>query len=114
MSKKERNRLYEGMYILNATLSEGARKTALDKITNGITQRGGEIHKIHDLGKKRLAYEINKKREGYYFVIYFSVGSSVMKEVYRDYQLHEDLLRYVTMQTENVKETLEFKPIVQS
>ena len=51
---KEKHQLYEGMYILNATLSEDARKKALDRITSSISERGGEVHKVHDEGKKKL------------------------------------------------------------
>ena len=68
----KRKNLYEGMYILSATLSDDARNKALDRIQNGITSRGGEILKIHAQGRKRLAYEIDGHREGYYYIIYFS------------------------------------------
>ena len=112
--KKERMHIYEGMFILSATLSEDARKKALEKITNPIKERGGEIHKIHDMGKTRLSYEINKKREGVYFLIYFSLASIKMDELWKEYHLHEDLIRFMTMRTEEVKESLEFKPLVMS
>lgn len=111
--KGKRSRLYEGMYILNATLSEDARKKALAKITNSITEKGGEINKIHDMGKRRLAYDIQDKREGYYYLIYFTVDSSHLPELWHEYHLHEDLLRYMTLQADTVKEKLEFKPLVQ-
>ncbi len=111
MVKKERVPLYEGMYILNATLSEDARQKALDKITSGVSKRGGEIHKIFDQGRRKLAYEVNKRREGYYFVIYFSVPTSAMAEMWRDYHLHEDLIRFLTLRVESVPERLEFAPL---
>ena len=66
---KTRTHLYEGMYILSATLSDEARQKALEKITTGITGRGGEIQKVFDQGRKKLAYEINEKREGHYFLL---------------------------------------------
>ena len=107
---KERRYLYEGMYVLNASLSEDTRKKALDKITNGITERGGEIHKLFDWGRRKLAYEINKKKEGYYYVICFTIGSSHIAPLWKDYSLHEDLLRYITRREETVRESMEFKP----
>jgi small subunit ribosomal protein S6 len=109
--KEERLRLYEGMYILNTTLSEDARKKALEKITQSIVDKGGEIHKIHERGRQRLAYEINGKREGYYYVMYFSIGSQWIAELWKEYHLHEDLIRYLTLTTEVVRETLEFQPL---
>lgn len=109
--KKEKNQLYEGMYILNPTLSEDARKKALDRITVGITQSGGEINKIHDQGRRKLAYEIRGSREGYYFLIYFQAPTTKLAQLWRDYHLNEDLLRFMTLTTEEVMETIEFKKL---
>lgn len=106
--------LYEGMYIINAALSDDARGKALEKIKNGIVERGGEIHKLHEQGRRRLAYEINKQREGFYYVIYFSVKPSAISEMWQDYHLHEDLIRFMTLEAKEIKETLEFKPLEQS
>ncbi len=111
MNKDKRKALYEGMYILSATLSDDSRKKAFDKITDGITQKGGEIHKIHEQGRKKLAYTIDGKREGYYYVIYFTSPTQIINELWKEYHLHEDLIRFVTMRTEKVLDTLEFKPL---
>jgi small subunit ribosomal protein S6 len=110
---KQKNQLYEGMYILSTTLSDEARQKALDKILGGISERKGEVHKIHDQGRKKLAYEINKRREGHYYLVYFSVPSNSIKEMWREYHLNEDLIRFLTLRTEKVLEKVEFKPLVQ-
>ncbi len=112
MSKQRKN-LYEGMYILSATLSEEARQKALEKITLGITGRQGEIHKMFDQGRKKMAYEINGKREGYYYLLYFSVPTPVMTEIWKEYHLNEDLLRFLNLRVEKVPEKIEFKPLIQ-
>ena len=112
--KKERRRLYEGMYILSATLSEAARKKALDKITDSISEKGGEINKIFEMGRKRLAYPIRKKQEGYYFLLYFTTAPAVVPLLWQEYHLHEDLLRFMTLSAEKVPESLEFKSSKQS
>ena len=109
--KEETQQLYEGMYILNATLSVDARKKALERITTGITKSGGEVHKTHDEGKRKLAYEIRGSREGYYYVLYFTATQSKLAELWKEYHLNEDLLRFMTLKAEEVKETLEFKPL---
>lgn len=111
MRKNERKGLYEGMYILSATLSDDSRKKAFEKITEGITQHGGEIHKIHEQGRKKLAYEIDGKREGYYYVLYFTLPTQMIMELWKEYHLHEDLIRFMTMRTEKVLESLEFKSL---
>ncbi len=109
---KKRQGLYEGMYIISATLSDDARKRALEKITSGIEKRGGIVHKLHEMGKRRLAYEIDGHREGYYYVIYFGLPTSAIVEVWNEYHLHEDLIRFMTLTADEVKEKLEFKPLV--
>ncbi len=111
MANKEITHLYEGMYILSASLSDDARQKALDKITTGITKRGGEIHKILDQGRKKLAYEISKKRDGYYFLMYFSVSAKSVSEMWKEYHLNEDLVRFLTLRVESVPEKIEFKPL---
>lgn len=108
---KEKNQIYEGMYILNATLSEDARNKALDRISAGITERGGEVHKVHDQGKRKLSYEIRGSREGHYYLLYFSAAKSKLAELWKEYHLNEDLLRYMTLQAESVRETIEFKKL---
>lgn len=108
MSKSSKH-LYEGMYILSATLSEDARKKAIEKITSSIEHHAGEVHKVFEQGRKKLAYEINGRREGFYYVLYFTAGSSSMPELWREYQLNEDLIRFMTLRAETVPEKIEFK-----
>jgi small subunit ribosomal protein S6 len=112
MNKDKRKALYEGMYILSATLSDDSRKKAFDKITDGITSKGGEIHKIHEQGRKKLAYTIDGKREGYYYVIYFTAPTAIISELWKEYHLHEDLIRFMTLRAEKVLDSLEFQPLV--
>ena len=108
---KEKSHLYEGMYILSATLSEDARKKALDRITSQMTECGGEVHKIFDQGRKKLAYEINGKRDGYYYLVYFSSPTSAVKQFWGEYHHNEDLIRFMTVRTTTVPEKIEFKPL---
>jgi small subunit ribosomal protein S6 len=112
MDKTKQN-LYEGLYILSPTLSDDARLKAVDRITGEITKNKGEIKKILDWGRKKLSYEINGKKEGYYVLVYFDAPTQVMPEVWHENHLNEDLLRFITVRAEAVKETLEFKPLVQ-
>lgn len=113
MGEKNQN-LYEGMYIISATLSEDARSKALERIQKEITSRGGEIHKTHDQGKKRMAYDIEGHREGYYYLIYFSVDPAAVSEIWKEYHLHEDLIRFITLRTDKVLEKIEFKALAES
>jgi small subunit ribosomal protein S6 len=109
--KKERKFLYEGMYILSSVLTDETRQKVLDKITSSITDKGGEVHKIFDEGRKKMAYPIAKKREGYYFILYFTTPSKSIEPMWREYHLNEDLLRFVTLRVEAVPEKIEFQPL---
>lgn len=110
MSEQKQN-LYEGMYVISAALSEDARNKALQKIQTGITQRNGEILKIHDQGRRRLAYEIGGHREGHYYIVYFNLKPNGIAELWQEYHLNEDLIRFITLRTEKVMEKIEFKAI---
>lgn len=109
--KENKPNLYEGMYVISATLSDDARNKAFEKIKKGIVDRGGEILKIHDQGRRRLAYEIEKHREGYYYLVYFNLIPSAISELWQEYHLHEDLIRFITLRAETVLEKIEFKTI---
>jgi small subunit ribosomal protein S6 len=108
---KQKTALYEGMYILSATLSDDSRKKAFDKILSAITEKGGNIEKIHEMGRKKLAYDIDGKREGFYYVLFFSAPTSIIQELWKEYHLHEDLIRFQTLKVEKVQDTLEFPPL---
>ncbi len=113
MTKKETKNLYEGMYIIDASLSDDACTKALERISNTITEKGGEVHKVHDQGRRRLAYEINKKKVGIYYILYFTVRSSAIKEMWEEYHLNEDLVRFITLRVDEVKEKIEFKSLIE-
>lgn len=104
---------YEGMYIISATLSDDARNKALERIQESITSRGGEIVKVHDMGKKRLAYSIREQREGHYYLIYFTLFPNHVKDLWKEYHLNEDLLRFMTYLTDTVLDKLEFKSLAE-
>src|SRR5687768_225747 len=108
---KHNNHLYEGMYILNTALTDDARQKLIDKMTGSIDEKGGKLHKIFDQGRKKLAYEISKKKEGHYFLFYFSIPTDVMNKLWREYRLNEDVLRFMITRVPTVPEKIEFKPL---
>lgn len=113
MSEEKDRHLYEGMYVIRASLSEDARHKVIEKIKERITQAGGEILKEHDMGRKRLAYEINRNKEGYYVLLYFMLPPSAVEGLWQEYHINEDLLRFITLRTDKVLEKLEFKALAE-
>ena len=109
MSKREQ--LYEGMYIFKTELSDEARQKVLDKIIASIQEKKGTLHKMHDQGRRKLAYQIRNSREGHYVLLYFSIPTNAISSLWQEYHLNEDLIRFMTLKATSVKENLEFKKL---
>jgi small subunit ribosomal protein S6 len=109
--KESKEYLYEGMYVLSAHLSDEARQKAFEKIKEQITSRGGKIIKVHDRGRKRLAYEINRHREGCYYLVYFELKPEFINELWQEYRHNENLIRFLMLRTEKVLEEIKFKQL---
>lgn len=114
MDQNKQPNLYEGMYIISSTLSDKARQDALERLKEGIVSRGGEIKIVHEMGRKKIAYEMSGHREGHYHLIYFEIAPNALKDLWRDYRLNEDLVRFMTLRAEKVLETLEFPQLVEA
>lgn len=86
---------YEIMVILRPDLDEEATKTALDKVRGIITAGGGSIEKEDLWGKRRLAYEIKRSRDGYYMVANFKGDPAIANELDRVLKLSDEYLRHM-------------------
>jgi small subunit ribosomal protein S6 len=84
---------YEVTYILRPSLEESDVEQRSNAIAEIVKSQGGEVTAVEQLGKKRLAYEINDAREGYYVVMQFKSQPPASKELERQLKLHEDVLR---------------------
>ena len=85
-------RAYELMVIADGDLEENNVETVVRWAQEQITARGGEVRKTDRWGKRRFAYEINKKPEGYYFVIEF-VGGEDLAGLEHQFRLADDVVR---------------------
>ncbi|MFD1954645.1 30S ribosomal protein S6 [Paenibacillus thailandensis] len=85
-------RKYEVMYILRPELDQEQVQAAVDKF-NGIIANGGEITKQDLIGKRRLAYEINKIRDGYYVLVNFTATTEVINELDRIMKISDEVIR---------------------
>jgi small subunit ribosomal protein S6 len=89
--------LYEAMYIADPGLSEHEVETLAERLKAEIVQKGGEIVDLQHLGKKRLAYSIRRKRDGFYFLLYFRLARDLLSEVKAGYRLNESILRFLIL-----------------
>jgi len=90
-------RMYETTVIVNPALSQEERQSLLDKLTNLISDAQGLLVKFDEWGEKRLAYEIKKETRGYYVLMEFCGGGSLVKELERNLRLDDRALKYMTV-----------------
>jgi len=95
---------YESMIILAPNLSAEEIEKENQKILNLITSLGGEIVKTDSWGKKQLAYEIAKFREGFYLINYFNLDTQKIKEINRQYRITEKIIRHNVIKLEAEEE----------
>lgn len=86
-------RHYELMVILDPELEERTVSPSLDKFLNVVRKGGGSIENVDIWGRRRLAYEIKKKTEGIYAVVDMTATPDVAKELDRQLNLNESVLR---------------------
>jgi small subunit ribosomal protein S6 len=91
---------YELMVILNPEIDERQVAPNLDKFLKVITSDGGSIDNVDIWGKRRLAYEIQKKNEGIYAVVNFTATSEATQELDRQLKLSEQVMRTKVLRAE--------------
>jgi small subunit ribosomal protein S6 len=94
---------YELMVILTPEIDERQVAPTLDKFLKVITNDGGSIDKVDIWGKRRLAYEIQKKNEGIYAVVNFTATSEATQELDRQLKLNEQIMRTKVLRAEEAQ-----------
>ena len=88
---------YEAMYVITPELEDEAVKGIIEKYTGIITANGGEIEKVDEWGRRRLAYPINYKTVGYYVLTTFAAASELPRELERNLNNDEGILRFLVV-----------------
>ena len=91
---------YELCVVLNAKIEDDERAAVLEKVKNYVTRFGGTINGVDEWGKKRLAYEIQKMKEGYYYFIQFDAETSAPLEIENRIRIMDNVLRYLCVKAE--------------
>lgn len=91
---------YESVIIINPNIADDEIKVIIENLKKIITDNNGSITKVEELGKKKLAYEIKKCKEGYYVVIYFEAEPKVISELERVYRIKDEIIKYMTIRTD--------------
>ncbi|MDA7025013.1 30S ribosomal protein S6 [Bacillus sp. CLL-7-23] len=93
-------RKYEVMYIIRPDVDEESKKAVVERFNNILTTNGAEITETKDWGKRRLAYEINDFRDGFYQIVNILSGSEAVQEFDRLAKISDDIIRHIVVKEE--------------
>lgn len=85
---------YEVLFILDPVMNDEAKNAMIERVKE-IINDGGEAGEVDIWGNKKLAYEINKKKDGYYVVIQFKANSDMPKELDRRLRISDSIMRHI-------------------
>lgn len=100
---------YEVVVIVKSDLTEEDIVALIDRCQAIITDRKGVIAKVDKWGKRRLAYEINKQKDGFYFLIDFAGDGPIVAELERNFKIDDRILKFMTVKKDGAttRETID-------
>src|SRR5256712_2907899 len=100
-------RNYEIMFIVNPNAAEEEIDKINAQLESIITSGGGKVEKIEKMGKRRLAYEVDKHREGHYVLFVTSANGDIVRECERRLRVMDAVIKYITVRTDEEGRRLE-------
>ncbi|MEK3992612.1 30S ribosomal protein S6 [Robertmurraya sp. FSL R5-0851] len=93
-------RAYEIMYIIRPNIEDEAKKALVERFNTILTDNGAELTESKEWGKRRLAYEINDFRDGYYQILKVNSNPAAVEEFSRLAKISEDIIRHMVTKDE--------------
>jgi small subunit ribosomal protein S6 len=90
-------RSYEVIFILDPALGDEGIETAITAVNGAVEKAGGQVAEIQKWGKKRLAYEVKKRREGHYVYLRVQAPAKAVAELERHLKIAEPVLKFLTV-----------------
>lgn len=91
---------YESIIIINPSLEEQGIKDVITKFTDLINS-DGKVENVEEMGRRKLAYEIQKHKEGYYVVYTFEANPEFISELERIYRITDNIMKFITIRKED-------------
>ncbi len=91
---------YEALYVISVNVEDEPRAELIERISGIVTSNGGTVEKVDEWGRRRLAYPINYQNEGYYVLMTFQSEPSFPRELERNLQITEQVIRYLVTRVE--------------
>ena len=105
-------RHYETLFVVKPTLTKEEIDAQIDNVKSILEKNGAEIVATFDWGMRKLAYEIEKNLRGYYYVVYYTAPSSLIKELERNFRYNEEIIRFLNTKYESKKEISAWQNLV--
>ena len=87
---------YESVVIINPNVEENGLKALIERFS-ALINTDGKVEQVNELGKKKLAYEIKKNKEGYYIVFEFEAKPSLIAELERNYRITDEVIKFIVV-----------------
>ena len=87
---------YESVVIVNPNVEENTLKELIERFQT-LINTDGKVEQVNELGKKKLAYEIKKNKEGYYVVYDFEANPSLIAELERNYRITDEIIKFIVV-----------------
>ena len=91
---------YELALVVSAKIEDDARTATVEKAKEYITRAGGTVTEVEEWGKKKLAYEIQKMREGFYYFIQFDANADVPAQLEENVRIMDNVLRFLCVRAD--------------
>lgn len=91
---------YELTVVVNAKIEDDERAQVIEKVKDLVTRFGGNVTDVDEWGKRRLAYEIQKMKEAYYYFIHFESDATTPGEIEQRIRIMDNVLRYLCVKQE--------------
>ena len=91
---------YELAVVVNAKIEDDARAAVIEKVQSYITRFGGQVSDVDEWGKRKLAYEILKMKEGFYYFFHFESETATPAEIEKRIRIMDGVIRYLCVKDE--------------
>lgn len=89
--------MYELMYVINPVLNEEQTKDIVQRVSAYLADNGADVAETKEMGSQRLAYPIEKKRNGYYVVVNFRAKGDILLRLDRALRINDDIMRHLVL-----------------
>ncbi len=91
---------YESVIIINPSVEEEGIKNLIKKFQD-LINTDGKVESVEEMGKRKLAYEVKKNKEGYYVIINFEAKPTLIAELERNYRITDEIIKFIVVRKED-------------